>query len=450
MTGRKHPSEETLDRYVSNPEVVADLEAIEAHLQDCTRCGEYVADARAFDAALSAPETWQLSIQPKRTPDQVARALETLREEAAAASALLDPLIISPAAFARAAIESDPRYRTAGVVRKLCDSSAEAREDQPRHALKLADAALAIVDALRVEQSYEPDVLANLRGNVGRERANALRYLSRHDDALAALDDAEEAFRETLVPEFDLARVTFIRATIFWKMERFEEALAAARQARAVFTAWGDLRRQVDTGLLEGGVLFDSGQYDKALAMFFSLDPLLAMLDDASARARLSNNIAAAYIELDQPAFAAPYLHEAAALFEHLGFAIERLRTEWSIALLSVRQGQRQPGIMRLRAVASRFEARGSLSDAALVALDIVEQHLLAGEFADAEAYCRKIVETFANAGMMKSAVMALQYLRDAVGGGRATSRDVQEVKKYLKRLVHEPELLFLPPPPAT
>lgn len=448
-----HPDDDMLERYALQPETIADADELESHLRDCTKCGEFVAAVKAFEQHLANPETWQIDATltgEKRAPRGITDGLRDLRIEDEEGAYLLDPIVGSPVVFERANIQEDRRYFTAGVVRRLARASADAREDQPRHALRLAQTAVFIAERLS-SASYDRDLIADLRGTAWRECANALRYLGRNQEALMAIDRGADAFREAPAPEFDLARLTLIRGTVFVNMGHLGEALSQARQCSLIFKKYGDVQRKVDAGFLEGGTLFVMKELRAALALFLALEEPIAELDDPSTRARLANNLAAVYQELQLPQLAAPYFREAIVLYEHLGFEIEKLRTEWNLALLALQSpGNREDALARLRRVAVGFETRGSLGDAALVKLDVAEQQVLAEEYDEVVDLCRELIEQFMSAGMLASAITALQYLRDAAAVGRATSSDVGHIRTFLTRLKREPELLFAPPPAAT
>lgn len=448
MNGR-HPKDELLERYVFAPESIQDIEELEAHLRECVKCGEQVALIREFEQELPNAETWRVAdalAVSGSVPGWMLEELARARDEDAAARELLEPFLASPAAFQQSAILTDSVFQTAGVVRELVRASEAAREDRPRHALALADAAITIAESFP-PTAYHPHVLASLRGQAWRERANALRYVGRYPDVLAAVDAADLAFRAAPVAEFDLARVDFIRGTALWKMERYDAALPFARRSREVFRRYGDVKREVHAGLLEGGILFDALQHREALECFLALEPLAEASDDAATTGYLMNATGAAYQELAEIDRAAVYFRRALSHYEHLGMEIEKLRTSWSIAKLMIPLGSAYLAVVRLREVAAGFDERGSLSDAALVSLDVAEQLVLAGKFDDVAILSRQLIDRFTAAGMLTSALTALQFLREAAESGLITASHIAHVRTFFRRLSDEPALLFDAPP---
>lgn len=75
---------------------------------------------------------------------------------------------------------------------------------------------------------------ARLRmGKALRERANALRYLGKFNDALRALEYAERFFDTSPgADDFDLAIVWYIRAIVFAESGRLAEGIERARACR--------------------------------------------------------------------------------------------------------------------------------------------------------------------------------------------------------------------------
>lgn len=444
-----HPDEEKLDRYAFHPEAMGDIESIELHLRDCHECGEYVAAVRAFAEHVSHPESWLVDltfISKKQTPTQIAKFMEALGIEDEVAALLLQPVVASPAAFREAAVHNDIRFRTAGAVRYLVERSIELRETQPMHAQHLADSAVIIAEQLPPAR-YARDLLLDLQGNAWCERANALRYLGEYPAALVSIEHARDAFSQSRIAEFDLARVDFIQATILWKMGRHDEALTLVHRSYGVFSAYGDLQREVDCGFLEGGILFETKQYDSALTLFLNLRGPVEDLNHLEARARLANNIAAAYQETGWASLAAPFFFEALRLYESLNLEIERLRTEWSLGLLALRTLGATPDVVsRLRNVAAGFSERGSVSDAALVWLDIAEQQVLVEDYDGIVELARHLIERFTAVGMLTSAVTALQYLREAASSRALSKSDIGHLRSFFQRLGREPEFAFIPP----
>ncbi len=444
----QHPEPEILAEYASDPTNVANRDEIEAHLEACSACGEIVAGARAFERELWNPETWRavdaLAGLPTTPPHKLAAAEEELRVEDAAAAFLLDPVLHDPEVFAGSGIADDPRYDTVGVVRRLNRASAEVRERNATFALTLANAAVLISERLPARQ-YGTEQIAALRGHAWRERANALRYTGHYPAALNAIEVAAHAFQATTLPEFDLARVDFVRGTILWKMERFDEALPLARRARRTFHEYDDAERWLHAGLLEGGILFDSRQFGEALTIFADLRGRAEANSDGATLGLVYNALGAVNQELGDEPRAAEFFQRALALYDLLGMEVERTRTAWSVGLLALRR-DRQDGLARLRRVVASFESQGNMADAGLVALDLAEHLLAWGDVAEVATLCEELIARFTAAGLARSAAAAFAFLRDATNHAAVTPAALSHLRMYFRRLTRDPQLLFAAP----
>lgn len=416
------------------------------HVNECARCSSEVQAIQVFCRQLGQKETWRAAeFSLGSSNDQVRELVDALAFEDEIASFLLEPMLAEPSGL-RGVLLEDHRYHSAGVVRRLIAASEAAREESPLRALPIADAAVVVVDQLAPGR-YDEELRLSLRGGAWRERANVLRFLGRYPEALAALDHAQESFRAARVAEVDLARLDFVRATVYYHMHRFDDAIPLARAAASVFREYGETARGLHVGMLEGGILFDLHQPKAAEECFRSLVAAAEELNDAPTLAFLYNALGAARQEMGDLVSAAGSFQQAAALYDHLGMEVEKLRTSWSLALIALGQGDGARAVPLLERVAESFENRGCFGDAALVGLDIAEQFALAGRNAEVRQLCSRLVERFTSSGMLDAALIALLYLRDAAAAERATPRTIQHVRQFLRRLSDEPALLFAPPP---
>ncbi|HEX7151855.1 MAG TPA: tetratricopeptide repeat protein [Thermoanaerobaculia bacterium] len=432
-----HYDEDTLYEYLDDPAGFAGRPTLEAHLAECDPCRRALEELRAFEAALSDDELWELADAARRHSDEpspMTAFASQLTAEDAEAEAMLAPILGSPAAFRNADVAAAPLMRTSGVVRKLCATSRGLRERQPMHALTLADAAIAISDQLPRDR-YPAILVDELRGNAWLERANVLRYLGRYPEALDALDIAQARFEETPVAAFSVALVDFVRAGVFFKSEKLDDAMRLARQSARTFRQFGEEERYVHAKLIQGGVLFHQQQFAEALELFLSLMAVARRLGDAATLARLYSNVANCHLELRELSAASEAFSQALSLYEALGLETERVRTRWSLGRLLLRTGNVNDGIARLRQTKTEFEQLGVSTDAALVTLDLIEALLARGDVRDARALCNGLVKSFSDVGMTSNALTALAFLNDAVVQGSATPELVRHVRTFFEQI---------------
>lgn len=444
-----HYDETAFQDYLDDPEGFASRDALEAHVSACTPCRTLLDELRAFDEALAADSLWELAGRANENPPEAIRVLaEMLAREDSDAAELLAPLVASPVSFRRANVSAIPAMRTAGVVRRLCAESRSLRERQPMHALVVADAAIAISDQLPVPRYPQP-LLDELRGDAWHERANVLRYLGRHPEALDALDIAERAYSGSPVAVYWTAIVEYSRAVIFIETGKLEEAARLSRRSARIFRQFGEDERYVHAKILEGAILFDHSRFREARDLFTELLNLAKRLGDAASLARLYLNIANCQLRLNELASADSYFTRALSLYEALGLETERIRTRWSIGCLRIAAGDVPDGLARLREARREFEELGARTDAALVTLDIAEV-LLAGETSagatEAAELCSGLVESFTAVGMTGNALTALAFLQEAFASGAVTPQLVRHVREYLQAHPDQHGTPFVPP----
>lgn len=433
----EHYDEATLGDYVEDPERFAGRETLERHVASCPSCAEMLEDLRTLEEALEATDLWEAAEALRRqreAPEEISALADTLDRESADAAQRLASLVASPIIFKRANVAAQPEMRTAGVVLELSRLARDLREKQPMHALTLADTAVALTDLL--PQNRYPAIMVNeLRGGAWLERANALRYLGRFQEALDALDIAERAFNGSSVATFSVALVQYLRAVIYCKTDQFEPAVRLARQSARVFRHFGEDDRYIHAKMIEAVVLFQQTRIADALALFESLLPVAKRLGDANTLARLYGNIANCHVSLHQHSEASSYFAQALSLYQALGLETEKVRVRWSLGRMLISSGRLADGIARLREARHEFEALGLTSDAALVTLDMVEAMLASGIDAEVATLCSALVESFVSVGMTGNALAALAYLREAAVAGQADVRLVQKARESIEQL---------------
>jgi tetratricopeptide (TPR) repeat protein len=424
---KEHYDEDMLTRYADDSSSVADAVDVEAHLEECSSCRASVEFYRSFTRHLRSPETWQALSSEEPSVEALVRFSTELDDERLAAAAWISRL---QDGVALETILAERALRTAGGVETLCDVSTDVRDRDPAGALVLTDAAVAIANRL---SAYPVTLLAILRGTAWRQRATALRYLGRFPEALESLDRAEAALDESMATAFDLARVMYVRATVLFEMSRHEEALVLARESAARLEEFGDERRVLHARMLVASLYSDAGEYAMARDIFERLIPTAQRIGDRVALGLLSNNLGSVAQEVGDYAAASSWLSRALAVYDELGMDVERIRTHWNVASVFLAMGSIEEGLERLHAVAQEYEAIGSRSDAAAVLLDAVEVLFEQGRLAESALLGQSLVERFTSAGMMPSALAALQYLNDALASRNMTRDTIAHVRSQLR-----------------
>lgn len=417
----RHYTPDELARYAATPSTFPEARKLEEHIAACQACGDELDAIRSFEAALMEEETWRLiddaSMDMRREPLRDLK--ERIEKEDAEATTMLVRHLSSPLRFMWAGIARKRRFRTGGVVRILCRASADVREQNPLHAMYLAEAAAAIAEALP-DDWYPARGISHLRGLAWKEYANACRYLGRFDAALDAINRAERAYRRLLSNETELGIVDYLRGTVLWKQERLEEALAYARKSNEAFSALRDRDRWVNARLLEGAILGDMQAYEAAQDIFAQLHEAAEEGGDPLVLARVLHGLGNICTDVGDFGNASVHLLDALQLYSVLDVSSEMARVRWSIAVLALVSGNVAEACLRLAAARDECIALDMLTDAALITLDLIEANVVLDRRSDIRRLCGEVLERVKVAGMVPAALRAVAYLRECSDRGRA------------------------------
>ena len=447
MTTTSHYDEFALFEYAEGTS--EQREEIEAHLADCPECSTSIGEHRRFVAALGQPAVWEQAPEsaPKsRITDILSINARLAREDAAAASIVEDALT-GPNAWWRTRLRQADGWRTAGVVRQLLERVRPTIDaGSPANALRIAELAVEVSNELNVAE-YPSDFVIGVRAQALRDYAYTLYYVGRYPEALQLADRAEKLFKQSPLPEFELARLKLVQSVILRSLERAGEAIALTRDAAEAFNRFGQHRRYIDARVFEGTMLWKLGRSKEALAVYLELEKNAQITP--TTRAIVLHDIGLVYQDLRKYRESAEYLALALAEFELMAIKPQIIRTRWALARTLLLSRRAAAAIPLLREAWREFESLEMEADAALVALDLVEALMVGGDHEQVPAICRALLDRFARAGMNSPAITALAYLRESIAAGQATRTLVRHVQKFLRELPKEPALLFVPPPPG-
>ncbi len=440
-----HYDEDALLEYVEGHSTIGS--EIEVHALSCAQCAAEIEHQRRIIGALREDESWQ---PPQSQAEILAERLAgiasfkgRLDTEDAEAAARVKQLLNGPSAWWRNAMRKEPAVRTAGMVRQLLRRMRELLERVPADALIVTTLATEIAEGLCVAQ-YPSDFVVGLRGQALRDHAFVLSYMGRYPDARAAAERAERLFKQTPVPDYELARLDLVRANILRGIERYEESIQLADRAAETFTRFGDRQAAVNARMYQAANLFQQRQYAKALAVWKAIEN---DIESDDARSMLIHNLGICYRETGQLDAAAEHLSRAAAEFEILGRDTNRAKSRWALASTLMAAEKHEPAIKLLREVWRDFESYEMEADAALAALELAESLLVVNRPGEVPAICRALLDRFTRLGMSERAIVALAFLRESVASGHATPVHVRHVHDFLRDLPAEGERLFAPPP---
>lgn len=438
-----HYDDEALFQYAEGTSPIA--REVEAHVAGCEPCARELGSHREIVQVLRTSDVWDegaAAAPPRKFVVDIAAFAEQARHEEAEARRLCDAILQGPSSWWQQRLRQAGNVYTAGMVKELLERMSDLIETSPAKALEVTTMAIEIANALDIV-SYPCDYALKLRAQAYRDYAYVLRFIGRYPDALEAADRSRRLFDQVPLPEYDLARLAVVRASILAEMSRDDEAIALTREAAVTFERFGDRARQLNALLTVGVVLFERGTLEEALTVWQQIvdDPDL----ESVSRVRVIHNMGVAYSRLGQPAVAAEHLQRALAEFDLLGMDTERTRSRHVLAQTLVTIGKVRESIPLFRECWREFEQLDMVADAAQAALNLAEALLIVGDAAEVPSICRDVVARFQRAGMTSRAMTALSFLREAVAIGEATPSLVRHVYAFLRKLPDERPRLHAP-----
>lgn len=438
------------DRHYDDEALISFLEAgdpdaasRDPHLRTCTACTDTLTTLHTLAATMKLEDVWA----PCPVSDASAATLSTLRSfadqmsrEDTAADAILRGLLAQPRETWMPQVEANPGWRTGGMVRRVLAAAERTVSVEPGQAFALAHLALHVLTALDPAQVTE-----QLRAMTLRICAFTSFYVG---DLTAANDYLQQAdFVVAMLPaaEYERARLAVTRSLVYRAMERTTEARTLTTVAATTFRSFGDERRLGSARSAEASMHFSEGKYPLALSIWLDLEKAASDRGDASELVRILPNVGACYRELGNMERAVAYFSAAADLWRELGSEAEAARVRANVAVLLLRNGFADRALAEFRSVRTAFEQHEMLLEAAMASLDMAEILSMQQRFVELEESCRTAMHHLEGAGLAYSsaAMTALAYMSDAAKQLRVTPALVNSVKRYIRRLPEEPQLMF-------
>ncbi len=440
-----HPTDEELMLYLFDPAQEAGSD-IEAHTAACLECQERVSTEAKLESDLRHRQVWNdvpaFAAKPPRLGEFLDEVKRIEKEDADAAKRLA-AILKSPMPFEDRDIVDDPRFKTPGVVRRLCAEAERFHDRSPRRSFEYASRAAAI--AAKLGESSEVKLLL---GIALREQATALRFLGEFKEALRLLGEAEPILSALPCGAYDLALASYVRASVlvqFDEPQKTREALAHVRKACDVIADYSDDRRLLRAKALEAVCLLHLGQHEESLAADVEVISLARRERDQNLLAYGLMNAAAVLTELQDFSKAERYHSEALALFDELGVTVESVRNEWLLARVMGMRGALQVSVESLAESRRKLFELGLLDDHALATLEWCEFRLALNEPTGVAEACRQIIVRYESESMTRNARLALAHLQETLRKEKATPELVREVRDYLASLPRHPDRAFVP-----
>ena len=397
------------------------------HLAECAACRQrFAANVVPFDPATRRNR--------EREFTSIAAKLEREREESddVVARYLRDTPVEEWSRLAEM-----PDLRNNAALEQMSEEVRRRLDRNSMDALAVANIATSISESLH-PSAYPAIVMAQLRATAWRDRANALRYASRYEEAIQSIERAESILQQFDSLSYDRAVVHLVKGMIFAQIGRFDEAQAVLSECRQTFRIHHDRRRYQQATLAEGSALYEAARYAEARLVF---EDLLKNAPDLEIQARAHNNLGYCATQLGDFVPANIHFSEAIAKFTDLGFTAEVPRTERGAGLVLIGRGQIASGIEHLHNARRAFRAAGMVEDAALCALHVAAVLIERGDDSEARSIVETVADELSASGLDKNAIAAVIRLREAIDMDDATVETVRTVHALIEGLrdsIHE------------
>jgi len=400
------------------------------HIAECAPCREkFTENVLPFDNAR----------RRERANEFAATAVRLERERDGAADVVARQLRDTPFDEWPRLAES-PALRNNAALEQMSEEVRKRLERNPAEALAIANVATSIAESIS-GGAYPPMVIAQIRATALRDRANALRYLGRLDEAFDSIETAEARLSAFAGAAHDRAIVWLVKAMILAQMDLFAEAEQTITAASVVFADVNDPPRFLQAGLVYGNLLGRQERYADAQNVFRDLLTVAVSSRDVETQARLHNNLGHCAVYVDDYSGANIHFSESIARFTDLGLRAEVPRTHLGAAQVLIAKGQVDAGLTRLHDARRSFGDLNMFRESGLCALRIIEVLIERGEIAQASALTRSVIGEFEAAGIDASAVQAIEKLQSSMNADGATEETVRTVHELVQKLaVDQPQ----------
>lgn len=443
-----HPTLVELEGFLRGDLPVRDSRSVVIHLLDgCNRCREVVSP---YMGALFGddPAEVELSAELNAAYDTaIDRAFSAARErlrQRRESSRLQEALSLFKAKTitGSTAAATAPASPELADFEELLERGQQARHDDPRQMVGLAQQALLVAEHLSAER-LGPHQVADLRCRALTELGNAWRVSDRLDEAEKTLMHAASLYLQgTGEPRLG-ARLFDVQASLDADRRRFE---AAGEELDAVYAFH---RRQGDDHLA-GRALISKGMYagyggrtEEAIRL---LRRGLARIDaerDPGLAAAALHNQARLLVDAGRFREARTLVWRDRQRIEQAGGRVRQLKLRWLEGQIHAGLGELDQAEQALREVKEGFHQADLHYKEALTSLEMATVLLQQGRADEARGLVLEAAEVFNALKVHREALAAVLLLRKAFETQAATAALLHRVVHFLTRAEHDPSISF-------
>jgi CHAT domain-containing protein len=224
----------------------------------------------------------------------------------------------------------------------------------------------------------------------------------------------------------------------------YEQALAVAAHARAIFHQHNQRLLLAGLEMNVGNIYHRLDQYQEALTFYERARDIYVAHQDKMGLAQISYNCANQYTCLNEFERALRLYQEAGQAYEQLNQPLAVNDVEYSIAWLYFQRGKLQESLKLFVKVRDRARALGNATLEALCDLDLAEVYLQLNAHEDAIESAQAAVEKFRTLGMNYEHAKARMYLGMAHTQGNAQGAAERELQAARRGFLTEGNDVFI------
>ena len=456
-----HPTAEALEGFVLGQLSPMEMRDIARHLlEGCPECQEATGslwepteelDEELEILALAEAGSEDLSEGYDDVLDRVFKrvvvAESVIAEQRAASMRLFDELMQVSPERRRLLLGNSGRFRNRMLCERLIEESYEARFEDPRRSIDLAQLATFVADRLRVEDCEGQEELDSLRARAWAHLGNAFRINFDFPGAEQAFAVAESLLQEGSVTLLDKAHVLSLMASLYKDQQRFAQAFQLLDRAAVLYKRLGQWNLLGRAFLQKATVCGESGDSEGEMRMLRRALDLMDPQEDPRMFLAARHNLINALNESGRSREAFALLFHTRPLYLKAGDRMNLLKLRWLEGLVALGLQRIEQAEAAFREVRQAFTELDLAYDVALVSLDLASAYTLQGRSTDVREVAEETVAIFQAHNIHREALAALLVFCHAARMDQAGIELVREVSGFLKRARNNPDLRFSPPP---
>jgi tetratricopeptide (TPR) repeat protein len=383
--------------------------------------------------------------------------IDLLNDEATVGATAVDALLATPGAERAALLRAHPEWLRVGTMNALLAEARTELDSSATTAAPIVELVHEFLDAVPAPADA-PILVDRLRGSAWRDRASVYYRQGKNKEAVAAAKEAAAIFGQRPALVVHHATALFVEAQACHALGLTKAAMRILDECRATFAEHGDTRHWVQALAMKAICLFDLGDrhperreyYERARAVALEAEQEARRLADGRELARIHNTLGYCNLALRDITAARRYFGKAFTGFHALHMEGEVQRTIRGIALAAREQGQRGEALEMLHVVYREFLERGMPATAAGVLVEITDTVAeLTKDVAFAQEECARLRASLGAYDLPASVAAAVAYAEQrarAAETSEALQKDLAPVRAFFTKYAQRPETPFLPP----